>query len=170
MIRLQAGKITRRVHRRHKLQKHIIPNTLDCLVFVLQFTMSRVGQLVPLATAWSQPTSCYVPAPSDYPGCLSGKHRTATLGATCTTAAYAICEEISSNAGPLLAPRTCHYSEILIPRDDIACWPPISTHPLETGAITLSPYMGSFGFYSPGLQCPQGYYSACSATHEGSYN
>ncbi|KAF2750316.1 hypothetical protein M011DRAFT_237900 [Sporormia fimetaria CBS 119925] len=44
------------------------------------------------------------------------------------------------------------------PIDDITCWPPAtSSIPRPT------PYVSGMGFYSPGISCPAGYTSACTA-------
>lgn len=47
--------------------------------------------------------------------------------------------------------------------DATTCWPPTSA-----GASSVSPPFLGRGFYSPGLICPSGYTSACSATAGGS--
>ena len=43
--------------------------------------------------------------------------------------------------------------------DDTACWPPTSK-----GAQERSAPLSGWGFYSPGVHCPVGYATACSAT------
>lgn len=46
--------------------------------------------------------------------------------------------------------------------DDPSCWPPRTTGvPDQTWPV------GGWGFYSPGLECPAGYTSACQAVHGG---
>ncbi|KAF2650022.1 hypothetical protein K491DRAFT_609654, partial [Lophiostoma macrostomum CBS 122681] len=44
------------------------------------------------------------------------------------------------------------------PQDDTACWPTATSYPVQSQAA-----LSGFGFYSPGLICPTGYSSACSA-------
>lgn len=46
--------------------------------------------------------------------------------------------------------------------DNSNCWPPRSS------ASAKTPPLGGWGFYSPGLACPTGMTSACSATGGGS--
>lgn len=45
------------------------------------------------------------------------------------------------------------------PTDDLACWPSMAT------SVTAAP---GWGVYSPGIECPAGYATACSATAGGS--
>ncbi|KAK3495819.1 p63 related protein [Neurospora crassa] len=45
------------------------------------------------------------------------------------------------------------------PVDDTSCWPPISS-----GAEARTKALDGWGYYSPGLHCPAGYATACSAT------
>lgn len=52
--------------------------------------------------------------------------------------------------------QTCSRSNAI---DDTSCWPPVSS-----GALTKSAPLAGWGFYSPGVQCPAGYATACSAT------
>ena len=47
-------------------------------------------------------------------------------------------------------------------QDDTACWPPATQ-----GVAQPSVPLKGWGFYSPGVQCPQGYTTACSATAGG---
>lgn len=47
--------------------------------------------------------------------------------------------------------------------DALSCWPPLSA-----GVASPSPPFHGLGFYSPGVACPSGYASACSATAGGS--
>ncbi|KAH8691948.1 hypothetical protein BGW36DRAFT_386601 [Talaromyces proteolyticus] len=47
-------------------------------------------------------------------------------------------------------------------QDDSDCWPP----PINGNLLTSVPIFGG-GFYSPGISCPVGYVSACSATGGG---
>ncbi|KAH8701082.1 hypothetical protein BGW36DRAFT_460139 [Talaromyces proteolyticus] len=47
-------------------------------------------------------------------------------------------------------------------QDDPDCWPPR----INGNLLTSPPFMGG-GFYSPGISCPVGYTSACSATGGG---
>jgi hypothetical protein len=47
-------------------------------------------------------------------------------------------------------------------QDDRDCWPPLFNGDL----LTSAPFNGG-GFYSPGILCPVGYTSACSATGGG---
>jgi hypothetical protein len=45
-------------------------------------------------------------------------------------------------------------------QDNTACWPPVTS-----GVLSPSwPFVG-WGFYSPGLACPAGYTSACTAVY-----
>lgn len=43
--------------------------------------------------------------------------------------------------------------------DNPDCWPPRDNDALETGVA-----LGGWGFYSPGLECPDGYAAKCVAT------
>jgi hypothetical protein len=54
--------------------------------------------------------------------------------------------------------------------DETTCWPPGlgSTSQLLVDGHKLELY--GFGFYSPGLICPAGYTSACSATASATSN
>lgn len=47
--------------------------------------------------------------------------------------------------------------------DATQCWPPTTA-----GAAYPSPPFSGWGFYSPGIACPQGHTSACEATANGS--
>lgn len=67
-----------------------------------------------------------------------------TLAGNCTASYGATCSNI--------------VNDIFWPDDNTECWPPRSTPFTQRG------------FYSPGLECPGGYYSACSATFGGSRN
>lgn len=49
-------------------------------------------------------------------------------------------------------------------QDDASCWPPLSG---EAAASQFTLPLLGYGFYSPGLICPSGYTSACSATAGG---
>ncbi|KAF2446097.1 hypothetical protein P171DRAFT_357203, partial [Karstenula rhodostoma CBS 690.94] len=42
--------------------------------------------------------------------------------------------------------------------DDTGCWPRATAYPADTKSK-----LAGLGFYSPGLTCPQGHYSACTA-------
>lgn len=42
--------------------------------------------------------------------------------------------------------------------DDTGCWPRATAYPVDTKSK-----LAGLGFYSPGLTCPQGHYSACTA-------
>ncbi|KAK7421991.1 hypothetical protein QQZ08_009712 [Neonectria magnoliae] len=44
-------------------------------------------------------------------------------------------------------------------QDNPDCWPPRDNDALETGVA-----LGGWGFYSPGLECPDGYATKCVAT------
>lgn len=44
-------------------------------------------------------------------------------------------------------------------QDNPECWPPRSNAHISTGVA-----FNGWGFYSPGLYCPEGYATACSAT------
>lgn len=46
------------------------------------------------------------------------------------------------------------------PQDDTVCWPSATSYP-------SSPSLAGLGFYSPGIICPTGYISACSAIRPG---
>jgi len=64
--------------------------------------------------------------------------------------------------------QTCYSSssDIASVEDNSDCWPP------RSGSVTLSthnPTLNGWGFYSPGLVCPSGYTSACTATGGGSW-
>jgi hypothetical protein len=47
--------------------------------------------------------------------------------------------------------------------DATACWPPATTGPPTARSSLRDWNFGGWGFYSPGLVCPGGYTSACSA-------
>ncbi|KAB8254205.1 hypothetical protein BDV32DRAFT_132787 [Aspergillus pseudonomiae] len=44
-------------------------------------------------------------------------------------------------------------------QDDVECWPPRANPSLTTGVA-----LNGWGFYSPGIHCPAGMVTACSAT------
>ena len=46
------------------------------------------------------------------------------------------------------------------PEDNASCWPPVTSGVKEPEA----PFYG-WGFYSPGIVCPAGYTTACTAVH-----
>jgi hypothetical protein len=46
--------------------------------------------------------------------------------------------------------------------DNSACWPPVTR-----GAGTAPRPLHGWGYYSPGLACPSGYTTACTAEHGG---
>jgi hypothetical protein len=48
--------------------------------------------------------------------------------------------------------------------DNSACWPPATP-----GAGTPQPPLAGWGYYSPGLACPTGYTTACTAQYGGRY-
>lgn len=48
------------------------------------------------------------------------------------------------------------------PADDTGCWPRATSYPAAAAASSASS-LGAMGFYSPGLLCPTGYVSACTA-------
>ncbi|EGO51871.1 hypothetical protein NEUTE1DRAFT_125489 [Neurospora tetrasperma FGSC 2508] len=48
------------------------------------------------------------------------------------------------------------------PVDDTSCWPPTAS-----GAEARTKALDGWGYYSPGLHCPAGYATACSATGGG---
>jgi hypothetical protein len=48
------------------------------------------------------------------------------------------------------------------PRDNTDCWPPA----IAKAGTPTHPFFG-WGFYSPGLACPTGYTTACTAVHGG---
>lgn len=45
--------------------------------------------------------------------------------------------------------------------DDMSCWPPPS---VNQALLRKHPFQG-LGFYSPGLACPTGYTTACTAEY-----
>ncbi|KAK6080485.1 hypothetical protein SCUP515_03504 [Seiridium cupressi] len=45
--------------------------------------------------------------------------------------------------------------------DDSSCWPTVTDNP---PSITGGPAFHGWGFYSPGIMCPDGYTSACAST------
>ncbi|KAI8634931.1 hypothetical protein F5Y19DRAFT_469984 [Xylariaceae sp. FL1651] len=126
--------------------------------------MSRMNCLGPLTTAWSQPATCHDPVFSSYWNCYSGVSCTAAAGRACGgfTSDMCIMTDLSSELGS--APGTCFTTHYTVSTDDAECWPP------STSTYTPGPYLSGWGFYSPGLVCPEGYYNACSATYMGSYD
>ncbi|AEO65597.1 d99e07fe-2df0-492e-9305-e01d445d4ce0 [Thermothielavioides terrestris] len=57
--------------------------------------------------------------------------------------------------------QTCIVSDGSVePVDYTGCWPPITDH----APLPRTPFLG-WGFYSPGLVCPAGYTTACSAEY-----
>jgi hypothetical protein len=50
-------------------------------------------------------------------------------------------------------------------QDHTSCWPPLSG---LASVFSFGPTLGGYGFFSPGLVCPHGFTSACSATAGGS--
>lgn len=47
--------------------------------------------------------------------------------------------------------------------DQSSCWPPYTSGAVTTD-VAVTGYLGGWGFYSPGLSCPAGSTSACTAT------
>lgn len=78
---------------------------------------------------------------------------TFTAPATCTVAAV---DGTGDDLQGFLA-KTC--SGLQGPSDDSSCWPGTTT-----GAPAPSASFAGWGFYSPGIVCPSGYATACSAT------
>jgi hypothetical protein len=94
--------------------------------------------LGPLTTTYTAPSSCSVPVQE----CQ-----------TCNTAGQAqSCHASSSGSS------TTYGAE-----DNTDCWPPRSSF-----VSTPLPPLNGWGFYSPGLVCPNGMTTACSATGGGS--
>lgn len=83
------------------------------------------------------------------------------LGSLTTTfTAPATCNQVmlcSLDAGRGWQGQRCEATEIL---DATECWPTTTTDASAPGH-----YFGGWGFYSPGLYCPAGYTSACSAVN-----
>lgn len=94
--------------------------------------------LGPLTTTWTAPLSCSV-AVQDCQTCSQ-----AWAGQTCFAS--------------LAVPSSTKYGV----QDNADCWPP------RTFSSTPTPPLVGWGFYSPGLDCPYGMTSACSATGGGS--
>lgn len=63
--------------------------------------------------------------------------------------------------------QTCLPSPTYAYEDNFNCWPPRSSAPGSTIATPAGALLG-WGLYSPGLVCPAGMTSACSATGGGS--
>ncbi|KAK3335182.1 hypothetical protein B0T19DRAFT_2370 [Cercophora scortea] len=99
-----------------------------------------VGQapinLGPLTTTFVPPPACTVAVGAGSGGLLEG-----LLGAPADNIAY--------------LGQTCFRGK---PIEATTCWPSTSS-----GASSLSGSLGAWGFYSPGLLCPTGYATACSA-------
>ncbi|KAI1347574.1 hypothetical protein F5Y01DRAFT_242591 [Xylaria sp. FL0043] len=131
--------------------------------------MAQRYNLGPLTTAWSQPASCGEPVFSNFWSCYSAKACTAASGRVCSYFSEGVCSPVTSVSGTFSI--ECHDTSYWAPKDNTKCWPPYSTPPPGgPDAYTPSPYLSGWGFYSPALECPEGYYSACSTTHGGPYD
>ncbi|KAK3382143.1 hypothetical protein B0T24DRAFT_517498 [Lasiosphaeria ovina] len=101
-----------------------------------------VGQaptvLGPLTTTFTPPAACTVGVGSVDAGLLG----LGLLGGSAANIAY--------------LGQTCVRGKAV---DATSCWPPTSS-----GAEAKSAPLGGWGYYSPGLHCPIGYATACSAT------
>jgi hypothetical protein len=98
-------------------------------------TTTRHNALGPLTTVFTADPTCMTLM---FRECGSSDVCTGWLAQTCTSD---------------LAGTTTSYG----PSNEFACFPP-----LTSGTVTET--YGGWGFYSPGLSCPSGYTSACSAT------
>ncbi|KAI1361979.1 hypothetical protein F5Y08DRAFT_355640 [Xylaria arbuscula] len=101
---------------------------------------SRPKHLGPLTTAWSQPSSC--------------------LGPVFHHESYDYCTDYGSGYCTASYGATCNLRGGR-PDDNTECWPP------RNPGFTADTSLLGWGFYSPGLACPEGYYEACSATFAG---
>ncbi|CAM1500614.1 Fc.00g097760.m01.CDS01 [Cosmosporella sp. VM-42] len=97
--------------------------------------------LGPLTSQWEAPESCTI----FYPGC-----------STCEDGWWAQ-HCLSGNPDDTSTQR--------IVEDDASCWPPRAR-----GVNGVDPPLMGWGFYSPGLECPVGYTTACSGTYDGKSN
>ncbi|CAJ2502484.1 Uu.00g098780.m01.CDS01 [Anthostomella pinea] len=79
-----------------------------------------------------------------------------TYPASCTVAVQAC-----STCGTFWQAQTCsdNAANTQGVQDNAACWPP-----RDNAAIATEVAFGGWGFYSPGLSCPVGFATACSAT------
>ena len=104
-------------------------------------TTSPTGLLGPLTTTFTPPTACSTPVFRFPPGVLQASFQSASQAQTC-----------SSSPG----------FQLLI--DATTCWP--NHVSLPQSSISLH----GAGYYSPGLICPVGYSTACTATGTGGSN
>lgn len=100
---------------------------------------------------------------------LINQPRTVLGPLTTTFTPPAACSQLvaqCSTCNSAFQAQECHSSsnEVFTIQDDKSCWPPLSG--LAT-VFSFGPTLGGYGFFSPGLVCPHGYTSACSATGGG---
>ncbi|KAI1264515.1 hypothetical protein F5Y18DRAFT_83166 [Xylariaceae sp. FL1019] len=113
---------------------------------------SRTNNLGPLTTVWTAPN----------PSCLStiinsGYTINGTLGALCSWQGIGYsCRTLTDDNDEIET--SCFPSSGYRSNDHSPCWPPGTASGMSSW---------SSGFYSPGLECPSGYTSACRATAGG---
>ncbi|CAM1508923.1 Fc.00g026620.m01.CDS01 [Cosmosporella sp. VM-42] len=101
--------------------------------------MAVPGPLLgPLTEKWSQPASCSIYFPR------------------CTTCDYGWYAQRCTSVFGESTGQWGHFE------DDPDCWPPRSQ-----GVQDRSRPLDGWGYYSPGLECPVGYTTGCSATYKG---
>jgi hypothetical protein len=113
--------------------------------------MSRTVLFGPLTTTWTQPSSCTLPmAVSQSTGFDFRSFQTVLQGLTCTSYTLRACTTGTSYCSAVTT-----YESLI----DAACFPSATVNPNNE--------LGIFGFYSPGLVCPQSYTTACATTMGG---
>ncbi len=126
--------------------------------------MSSGVNLGPLTTPWTAASSCLLPnmAQKAFEG--TTEDATATFGRSCS---YSYTSSCATNTSPSSSSSSCFlvYGYQYLPAADTNCWPPRAATVASTGQDLVE---AGWGFYSPGLVCPAGYVSACSATAGGS--
>ncbi|KAH8678453.1 hypothetical protein BX600DRAFT_507398 [Xylariales sp. PMI_506] len=88
---------------------------------------------------------------------------TFTPPASCTIAWFG---GVTSGTAQAWVAQDCHPVTDYVNEDDLACWP-TPTSGAYTPSTSPRVWANGWGFYSPGLICPSGYSSACSATAAG---
>jgi hypothetical protein len=123
--------------------------------------MSRSANYGPLTTTWAQPSSCSLPIALYQSVTVDEPYPTVDTiisGVSCVSNSVKVCTTALSgtSSGSTICSETPYYTSTIDP----ACYPPVS---MSTDAELFN----SWGYYSPGLVCPEGYTTACHTTSGG---
>ncbi|CAI6333947.1 unnamed protein product [Periconia digitata] len=116
--------------------------------------------MAPAATAPVRIPRAEAPLPTALPGQPAPAR--ANLGPLTTAFAFpSHCSRVAVSGTLAVRGQTCRVRDAKpTAEDDTGCWPRATAYP--SAAASASSLQG-LGFYSPGVMCPQGYATACSA-------